>query len=245
MDRLRVVTYNIHKCRGMDRRVRPARIVEVLREIDADVVALQEVLSIRSGTAEDDQARFIAEGLGFEYRMGVTRRLHGGLYGNLILSRLPMRSSYFIDLSHPGREHRGCLRTDLVVASQRLVHIYNVHLGTAFVERRRQARKLVGAAILSGDDVTGTRILLGDFNDWTRGLPTRLFSQHFGCDDVRIHLGRRRTYPGVLPFLHLDHIYLDPNVSVERALLHRSRTALIASDHLPLVADLRLEERTS
>ena len=60
MDRFRVVTYNIHKCRGMDRRVRPARIVDVLREIDADVVALQEVLSIRSGTAEDDQARFIA-----------------------------------------------------------------------------------------------------------------------------------------------------------------------------------------
>ena len=58
---LRVVTYNIHKCRGLDRRVRPARIVEVLREIDADIIALQEVLSLRGGAREKDQAGYIAE----------------------------------------------------------------------------------------------------------------------------------------------------------------------------------------
>jgi endonuclease/exonuclease/phosphatase family metal-dependent hydrolase len=86
----------------------------------------------------------------------------------------------------------------------------------------------------------GPRILLGDFNEWTRGLATRLLSLHLESADVRKHLRRSRTYPGLLPFLHLDHIYHDPGLEVERLALHRSRTALLASDHLPLVADFRV-----
>ena len=87
---MRIVTYNIHKCRGLDGRVHPARIVEVLRKIDADIIALQEVLSV-PGRPEQDQARFIATELGFNFCLGENRRLHGGVYGNLLLSRFPMR----------------------------------------------------------------------------------------------------------------------------------------------------------
>ncbi|MBP1745832.1 MAG: Endonuclease/exonuclease/phosphatase [Deltaproteobacteria bacterium] len=85
-----------------------------------------------------------------------------------------------------------------------------------------------------------TRILLGDFNDWTRSLPTRLFSAHFAGEDIRRKLQRKRTYPGILPLIHLDHIYYDPGLVLKGAMLHISRKALIASDHLPLVADFRL-----
>jgi endonuclease/exonuclease/phosphatase family metal-dependent hydrolase len=82
--------------------------------------------------------------------------------------------------------------------------------------------------------------MLGDFNEWTRGLTTRLLNAHLKSADIRAHLRRSKTYPGVLPFLHLDHIYFDDQLEIEGLYLHKSRTALVASDHLPLVADLKI-----
>lgn len=238
--RLRVATYNIHRCRGLDRRVRPSRIVEVLREIDADIIALQEVLSIRGAARDKDQARYIAEEMEMTCALGGTRIHKDGIYGNVVLSRLPMLETRNYDISVRGREQRGCLRAD-VSANGGLLHVFNVHLGTAFLERRHQARKLVDTAILNNAELTGTRVMLGDFNEWTRGLTTRLLASHLKSADVRIHLPRSKTYPGVLPFLHLDHIYFDNSLMLDRMTLHKSRTALVASDHLPLVADFQTQ----
>jgi len=240
MKQFRVLTYNVHKCRGLDRRVRPARIVDVLREINADIIALQEVVCIEGRTREENQAHFIATALGLDYRLGETRRLKGGAYGNVILSRLPIISTRNYDLSQPGREERGCLRADLQVRGDLTLHCYNIHLGTAYLERRRQARQLLDGDMLKNPGSTGMRLVLGDFNEWTRGLTTKLLSKHFECLDARLHLGRSRTYPGVMPFLHLDHVYFDTSLRLEGAALRRSRRALIASDHLPIVADFRL-----
>jgi endonuclease/exonuclease/phosphatase family metal-dependent hydrolase len=83
--------------------------------------------------------------------------------------------------------------------------------------------------------------VLGDFNEWTRGLATRLLAEELESADIRHHLRRRSTYPGPLPFLHLDHVYHDPALELVTLRLHRSRTALVASDHLPLVADFRIK----
>ncbi|HWP83635.1 MAG TPA: endonuclease/exonuclease/phosphatase family protein, partial [Terriglobia bacterium] len=138
---LRVVTYNIHKCRGMDRKVQPERIVEVLHHIGADVVALQEVLSIESRHRRDDQARFIAEELRLHQAFGHTRWLHGGRYGNVVLTRFPIRVSRNYDLTARRREPRGCLRVDIQLHTT-LLHVFNLHLGTGYLERRRQARRL-------------------------------------------------------------------------------------------------------
>lgn len=236
--RIRILTYNIHKCRGLDHRVHPASIVEVLREIDADIIALQEVLSV-PGHREEDQAKFIGTELGFHFCLGENRRLNGGGYGNLLLSRFPLRAIQNHDITIERRERRGCLRADVELVGS-ILHVFNVHLGTGFLERRKQARKLVSPEILHNQKLHGARIVLGDFNEWTRGLTTRLLCAHFQCVDLRAHLRRSGTYPGLLPFLHLDHIYFDPTLKLERLTLHRSRTALIASDHLPLVADFRL-----
>ena len=241
---LRIVTYNVHKCRGMDRREHPARIAEVLRETEADVIALQEVLSVREAARERDQARFLAEELGMHYHIGENRKLHGGAYGNVTLSRLPFRETHNYDITWSGRERRGCLRADVAVetgASTRLLHVFNIHLGTAFIERRHQARRLVGDEILNNAKLEGARVALGDFNEWTRGLATRLLGTHLQSADVRHHLKRARTYPGVLPLLHLDHVYYDNSLELIRLSLHRSRTALVASDHLPLVADFQFK----
>ena len=120
-----------------------------------------------------------------------------------------------------------------------LLHVFNVHLGTALIERRHQGRRLMAPELLNDVEIQAPRIVLGDFNEWTRGLATRLLRSHLESADVRTHLRRSFTYPGVLPFLHLDHIYYDPDLRLERLTLHRTRKALVASDHLPLVGDFK------
>lgn len=225
--------------------MRPARIAEVLGELNADIIAMQEVLSIAGKTPEDNQARFIADQLGLDYRLGENRKLNGGAYGNVILSRLPFASIYNYDLSHQDREPRGCLRTDVKLGQNRTLHVYNVHLGTSYLERRHQARRLFDVRILGNGDVTGPRIILGDFNEWTCELAARLLSEHFGSVDVRFYPGWSRTYPGIFPFLRLDRIYFDASLALEGATLYRSRTALIASDHLPILADFHLGSTSS
>jgi endonuclease/exonuclease/phosphatase family metal-dependent hydrolase len=239
VQRVRVATYNIHKCRGLDRRVRPQRIVDVLREIDADVIALQEVLSLPGGgrSAEEDHAAIIAAALGMRLAFGETRKHRGCGYGNALLTRFPLRVTSHHDLSARGREPRGCLHAELELPQGASLHVFNLHLGTSFLERRRQARKLMAADILTPVTQRGPRIILGDFNEWTRGLTTRLLLDRFSSPDVREHLNRSRTYPGVLPFFHLDHVYFDSELRLERLALHKNRRSLVASDHLPLVAD--------
>jgi len=239
----RVATYNVHKCVGLDRRARPSRIASVLREVGADVIALQEVVSIESdASAEAHQARFIAGELGYEFRVGENRKHKGGAYGNAVLSRLPVAHCHNYDITWRWQERRGALRVDVRLDYSRVVHIFNVHLGTAFVERRHQGRKLVGERILRDPQLTGPRVVLGDFNEWTHGLASRLLSEELVSADVRQHLRTRRTYPGALPLVHLDHVYHDSALRLERLTLHRSRLALVASDHLPLVADFSFDE---
>jgi len=233
----RIVTYNIHRCRGLDGRVRPQRIVDILREVKADIIALQEVLNKDNGRRDENQVRFIAEELGLDYAFGENRRLKGGGYGNAILSRLPLIMQENYDLSQARREERGCLRTDIGLPNSQVLHIYNVHLGTAYFERRHQGRRLMESDILTGPDDPGPRILLGDFNEWVPGLSSRLFREHFGSIDLRTVLGRRRTYPGAFPLLHLDHIYFDDALELRRASVYRTKRTLLASDHLPLLAD--------
>jgi endonuclease/exonuclease/phosphatase family metal-dependent hydrolase len=232
--RLRVATYNVHKCRGLDGRTSAHRIAAVIAELDADVVALQEVL--------DHQAEAIGAELGVNYSLGENRKHHGYGYGNVVLSRHPIQASRNYDLSVRGREERGCLRCDVEVGGQAL-HVFNVHLGTALIERRHQGRKLIAPELLCDTALDAPRIVLGDFNEWTAGLATKLLRSQMQSADLRTHLRRSRTYPGVLPFLHLDHIYYDPELKLEKLTLCRSRKALVASDHLPLVGDFGLPQK--
>jgi endonuclease/exonuclease/phosphatase family metal-dependent hydrolase len=229
MTHFRAVTYNVHKCRGLDGRASVLRIAEVLHEVGADVIALQEVM--------DHQAEVISTELGLPFVLGENRKHRGYGYGNVVLSRLPIRMMRNYDLSVGGREQRGCLRADLLVNGGSLLHIFNVHLGTALIERRHQGRKLIAPELLADAEIQAPRLVLGDFNEWTTGLATRLLCSHLQSADIRMHLRRSRTYPGFLPFLHLDHIYYDTSLHLEKLALHRTRKSLVASDHLPLLAD--------
>jgi endonuclease/exonuclease/phosphatase family metal-dependent hydrolase len=238
--RFRIVTYNVHRCRGLDGRVRPDRIAAVLRPIEADVVALQEVLSYSGRKRQDDQARFLAEELEMHHELGTNRRVDGGAYGNVLLSRGRLEGACNFDLTVKGREERGCLRADVHLGPDTVLHVFNVHLGTSYFERRRQGRRLVEEVIGVRNGPAGAVVVLGDFNEWTPGLTSRLLSERLNGVDVRTHLKRGRTYPGMFPLLHLDHIYFDDLLELEVLTLIRTRLALIASDHLPLVAEFRL-----
>jgi endonuclease/exonuclease/phosphatase family metal-dependent hydrolase len=232
--RLRVVTYNVHKCRGLDGRTSATRIAEVLREVEAGVIALQEVL--------EHQAETISADLALPFALGETRKHRGYAYGNVVLSRFPIHTIRNYDLSVRGREERGCLRADLMVNGGSLLHIFNVHLGTAFLERRHQGRRLIAPELLSDAEIQSPRIVLGDFNEWVHGMVTRTLVAEFHLTDLRAYLTRVRSYPALLPLLNLDHIYFDHHLRIEKAFFHRTRRSMIASDHLPLVADLVLSD---
>jgi endonuclease/exonuclease/phosphatase family metal-dependent hydrolase len=236
---LRVATYNVHKCRGLDQRVRPDRIAEVLRQVDADVVALQEIFG-ESSPEGAAQAAYLAGELGMFLAFGENRKLQGAPYGNAVLSKFPLLGSENCNLSAPGREERGCLTVDIKIGESP-VHLFNVHLGTSYFERRSQAQMLVTPTLIKAARIEGPRIVLGDFNEWTRGLVSRVLAGEFRSADIRLMMDRKRTYPGFFPFLHIDHIYYDEDLILESVKLHRSRLALIASDHLPLVAEFRLK----
>jgi endonuclease/exonuclease/phosphatase family metal-dependent hydrolase len=233
---VRIATYNIHRCRGMDRRTMPARIAEVIREMNADIIALQEVIG--AGPAGAGQAEEIGAALGMGWMMASVRHLRNHLFGNVVLSRFPIVHHSQYDLSWRTCEPRGCQRADVDVGGGDTLHIYNVHLGTAVLERRYQAPRL--AAFVHDRRIQGPKIILGDFNEWLRGLATNTLSSLFESIDIFQHLQRRRTYPGIFPVLHLDHIYYEGHVEVRKLELVNTRRAKMASDHLPLVADLRI-----
>jgi len=232
---LRVVTYNIHRCRGLDRRTRPERVAAVLSAIDADVVALQEVVG--AGPRGDSHIEDIGAALGMGWVMAPARQLRGHHFGNAILSRFPIKHHISHDLSWKTCEERRLQRADIEISGHTL-HVYNVHLGTAILERRHQAQKL--ATIVSDKHIAGAKVVLGDFNEWMRGLTTQLLSSRLKSVDLKDYLKRRNTYPGIFPILHLDHIYYAGRVEIVNIELPRTRLALVASDHLPLVADIRL-----
>jgi endonuclease/exonuclease/phosphatase family metal-dependent hydrolase len=241
MRTLRLATYNIHKSRGLDGRTRVERIARVLEKIDADIIALQEVVSREGESTEDHQAAYLADRLGRFYAVGETRKHRGGIYGNVTLSRWDFERVQPIDLTVSGRERRGALRTDIRV-HHHLLHLFNVHLGTAQRERRRQAVRLMDADLLRAVDIAGPRVILGDFNDWTHGLVTRTLHAEFHFNDLAASLPKRRNYPSILPLLHLDHIYYDHHFKLLEGGFERDRLSLLASDHLPLVAELSLAD---
>lgn len=232
---LRIATYNIHRSRGLDRRTDPARIARVIQGIGADVVAMQEVVG--AGPSGVDQAQAIGATAGMGWAMAPTREIRGHAFGNVVMSRYPMVSHAQCDLTWRNCEHRCAQRVDLDVDG-RVVHLFNVHLGTALMERRYQAGRL--AAYVHDKRVHGPKIVVGDFNEWTRGLATTMLSEKLKALDLYPHLKRRRTYPGIFPVLHLDHIYYEGELELRKVELIRTRLSLMASDHLPLVAELRI-----
>jgi endonuclease/exonuclease/phosphatase family metal-dependent hydrolase len=231
-----VVTYNVHRCRGLDRRTRPDRIVEVLAALEPDIVALQEVIG--PGPTTMGHVELLGAGLGMGWVMAAARELRQHQFGNVILSRHPIREHSHHDLSWKTCEPRCSQRVGIDLGAPGLLQVFNVHLGTAWLERRYQASRL--ASWVHDRRVPAPKLVLGDFNEWSRGIAEDILAHRLQSIDLYPHLKRRRTYPGLFPVLHLDHIYYEGDIEVRHIQLPRTRLALVASDHLPLVADIRV-----
>ena len=238
--RLRVATYNIHKCKGFDERTVPERIVAVILELEADVLCLQEVVNAPGRSPLYDQAGEIARALPrYEWAFGTNRPLRGGGYGNMTLSRLRLLGWQNIDITGK-REPRGVLQTDLELREGAVLHQFNVHLGTGFMERRYQAGRLMSEDVLLQPGLRGSRLVIGDFNEWTKGLTTKLLRDSFQTFEPKHAMRFPKTFPGMAPFMTLDHCFYEAPLELVETKLWRSRTALVASDHLPLVAEFRI-----
>lgn len=228
MPTVRIASYNVHRAIGRDRRCEPQRILEVLREIDADVVALQEV---EASDARSDMLAWLAEKTGYTAIAGTTHVRHDGHFGNGILTRLPVHSTTLCDLSWRGREPRGAIAADLEVGRAPL-RVVATHLGLRPAERRDQVQRLIK---LFTDVPRERAVLLGDLNEWFLwGRPLRRLHRYFK------HTPHVATFPSRAPFLALDRIWTHPRSLLKRISVHATPLARVASDHLPLVATLEV-----
>jgi endonuclease/exonuclease/phosphatase family metal-dependent hydrolase len=228
MGTLRVATYNVHRAIGLDGRTDPGRILGVLRELDADVMALQEVEAHDDGGA---MLEWLGRQLGYEAVTGTTLKRHDGLYGNGLLTRCPIKEKRLTDLSWRGREPRGAITVDVDCKGRRL-RVVATHLGLRPAERRDQVQQLLH---LFKERPHDRAVLMGDLNEWFLwGRPLRRLHRHF------LETPSLSTFPSRLPFLALDRIWAHPHSMLKRVHVHKTSLARRASDHLPLVATLDL-----
>lgn len=229
--KLRFASYNIHKAVGTDRRRDPDRIITVLREIDADVIALQEAdrrvgerASVLERAALDDTPWKPVE---------VARRPRSlGWHGNAILIRRSFEVIEAEPLALPMLEPRGAARADIDCDGVR-VRVVGMHLDLSGLRRRDQIHAVldhVGAC-----DNHCPTVLMGDFNQWgMNGGAMRAFGP-----DWRV-LDTGRSFPSRQPIARLDRIVTSPEWACVAQHVHHSAIASQASDHLPVVAELRL-----
>lgn len=245
---LRVITYNIHRAIGLDRRFQPQRIVEILSAHDADIVLLQEVDRGAPRSREMDMAREIAGELGYHhFAAGYNVSLRKGHYGNATLSRFPVVRERNIDLTIGGAKRRGCQHTSIELVDGKksvMLEVFNLHLGLSSLERQRQAGLLMKTREFTEIDPDAVCIVGGDFNDWLSRLRA-LFVEGMSlkCATDRITRFRTRpikTYPSIAPRGGLDRIYYRGNMELLNATICRHQVARVASDHLPIIVDFEL-----
>ena len=221
---LRVAPWNIHSGIGRDGRYDAERVVAVLRELSADVIALQEVASLAEHGEFLTQVR---AALGMSIAAGPTHR--EGQFGNALLTRHPQTRVQRLDLAWGRHEPRGAIDATIDVGG-RIVRVISTHLGLRPAERRDQVRRLL-AAVDAG--LPAPLVLMGDVNEWFLwGRPARWLHRDFHARPAPA------TFPAWRPLLALDRIWVRPHRLLRHLAPHTSRLARVASDHLPLVADL-------
>lgn len=238
--RVSIMTYNVHSCIGSDGTASPARIAEVIALYGADIICLQEldIRLLRSGG--EDQAREIADRLNMEFHFYPSLRLEEeGEYGNAVLTRFPLRAIKAGELpTLPGRrdvEQRGALWVKVTVGGRDL-NIITTHLGLSRQERLAQTEELLGPAWTGSVECRPPIILCGDMNALRFSRVYRRFAAAF-VDACGGKIWKAaKTWHSRFPLLRIDHVFLSPDVTVEKLVVPRTKLTRLASDHLPVVA---------
>ena len=234
---LRVATYNIHRGYGRDRRQDLDRVAAVLREMEADLLALQEVDSDPDPDPREedllDQLAHLAEATGFHAVTGPTLRRRGLAYGNLLLSRHAVGEVTHLDLCVAGCEPRGAIDACLSVQGMD-VRMVVTHLGLRPRERREQIARLLSRVTPRGEHLL---VVAGDMNEWLPFSPSlRPLRRVLGPGTLHA------TFPARFPLLSLDKIFVSPARAMRCSWVHRSTAAARASDHLPVIAEIDLAQ---
>jgi endonuclease/exonuclease/phosphatase family metal-dependent hydrolase len=241
--RLKLLTYNIHKgIGGVDRRYRPERISAVLGHYTPDLVLLQEVDDGARRSQRHRQHELFGQALNMPHRAFFpnVRVRGGGAYGNAVLSRFPIAAARNIDLTYPGRKHRSAVYAALDVPGShgghsRVVHVFNLHLGLAGFERLWQLSRFFADHPFAGLAQRTPVVVGGDFNDVYGGLGELLAPSGFRGIDRR-----PLTFPAWGPMRALDAIFVRGNLDFLRLARCDSTLARRASDHRPLIAEVRI-----
>jgi endonuclease/exonuclease/phosphatase family metal-dependent hydrolase len=222
------VSYNIHQAVGADGRRDRRRIAQVLKNLAADIIGLQEVDSNPEGH-EIFQLDYLARETGLKAVTGPTMRRRDSDYGNVLLTRHKILDVRNVDLSVPRREPRGAIDVDLDIGGA-TVRVIVTHFGLSGRERRRQAQTLIDLVPAKRD---GMVVVLSDSNEWhPYGGILRPMTGHFGKSE------RLRTFPSWLPLFALDRIWVWPERALIETNVHRQAPARRASDHLPIKAHI-------
>jgi endonuclease/exonuclease/phosphatase family metal-dependent hydrolase len=240
----RIVTYNVHRCVGNDRRLDVARVAEVLAKLEPDIVALQELDVGRRRTGHVDQAHEIALRLDMACHFNAALTVEEERYGDAILTVFPERLIKVGALpGHPGiraLEPRGALWVEVEIDGVP-VQIVNTHLGLVPREQQLQATHLAGPAWLGHPQCQGPKILLGDFNATATSVVYRTFLK--GLSPART-LAKIQTptatFPSPMPVLRIDHLFVSPEIRVSDVFAPFAPITRVASDHLPLVMDFEV-----
>lgn len=242
---IRVATYNVRGCVGMDRQRSETRIAEVIASFSADIVGLQELDFSRQRSAGVDQARLIAEQLGWKFFFHPAMRKEEEQYGDAIVSRYPLTLKQAIEL--PGDAPWYCREKRVAIWAEAetnlgAVQFINTHFGLGRGERLLQAKLLTSADWLGAIPSDVPLVLLGDFNSVRRLSRTyRHLAAHLRDVRTMVQPGRAfPTYPTVYPALAVDHIFVNAALRATDLNVHRTPLAQLASDHFPLVATVAL-----
>jgi endonuclease/exonuclease/phosphatase family metal-dependent hydrolase len=242
---LRVMSYNVHSCIGMDSKIAPERIARVISRYQPDIIALQELDVGKHRSNSIHQAELIARTLEMQYHFHPAMHIEDEQYGDAILTHLPMKTIQAAALpNHPsGRkcEPRGVLWVSIEFNGVE-IQVLNTHLGLFTAERYAQANELISERWLNHPNCNGPVILCGDLNALPRSYVLRTLGKRL--NDVQTWHPQHRaqnTFSGRLPALRIDHILIDKFHNVSRIEVPFSDIVRLASDHLPLIADLIIE----
>ncbi len=240
---LRVMTYNIHSCVGIDGRLRPERIARAINRFHPDIVAVQEVDAHRARSGRFHQAEWLAAHLEFQHVFRSMLEEEEEKYGIAVFSSLPFDTMRMDLLTKAGgrsvlAEARGAIWLKIDVGGHPL-HFINTHFGLKADERNRQAAELLSERWIGGIPDDEAVILCGDFNATARSVAMQRLAATMQEVGFAPGQGRRAaTFPSIRPVLRLDHIFTSQHLRVGKVVVPRDLPVAIASDHLPLIADL-------
>ena len=242
---MRLVTYNVHRCVGVDKRLDVERVAGVIAELEPDIVCLQELDVGRARTGGVDQARAIGDRLSMAVRFHPAMRIEAEEYGDAILTPHPERLVHVGALPTvrgvPGLEPRGALWVKIEIGGVEL-NVLTTPLGLVPREQRLQAAALVGKEWLGHPDCTGPTLLAGDFNATSITRPYHTLARNHA--DCQRQLGLKptlKTFPSGFPAIRIDHVFVSPEIKVTGVSAPFSPLSRMASDHLPLVVDFEIQ----